>query len=352
MEPVTRDLRRRIVLRRDVLGDELRSQRYDVLEHAAAVPGGTACRCCPASTDRSDRDSLRVVADVARPLRRHLRRQDLPRRVLRAVGRLDDERDRRVAEDEVAVALAPVHVTGGEARARRPARTSGAAGLDGLMGDDGRAGGCRAAEGHVETEAARAERFLDLDRDPRDRGAAGSTRRGRPCRRLRRCDSRASDRSPGCVDRVLGLDADLILGPILDVRTHALGIELCLYLSSTRKRLMMPEALTTNSGVDSLSGLRVPAAISAACLAFSRRTNSLNASQRLGVFENGCPVPDTVSGDRSSCRRSCHNGWSWSQDRQSVHSLRMPTELCGLRSRSRPGRFAGTSTADLSRSPS
>jgi len=39
-----------------------------------------------------------------------------PRTGLGVLGRLDHERDRGVTEDEVAVALAPVHVAGGQLR--------------------------------------------------------------------------------------------------------------------------------------------------------------------------------------------------------------------------------------------
>src|SRR5688572_11406414 len=71
----------------------------------------------------------------------------------------------------------------------------------------------------------------------------------------------------------------------------------------------MPDALTMNSGDDSLSGSRVPAAISAACFALSRRTNSLNATHRSAFVRTlvGChtewpviEVPVVVRGDISA----------------------------------------------------
>ena len=90
--------------------------------------------------------------------------------------------------------------------------------------DDRRAGRRRAAERHVEAVAARADRVLDLDRD-----------RGVQPLQVRRAEhdevdvlagaARARERALRGVDRVLGLDAELILGPVRDVRAHPLGIE-------------------------------------------------------------------------------------------------------------------------------
>src|SRR5678816_1870661 len=63
---------------------------------------------------------------------------------------------------------------------------------------------------------------------------------------------------------------------------------------------MMPEALTTHSGVESLIGCLVPAAISAAFLRFSRRANSLNVahsssfSRTVSGFHTPCPVIEVL----------------------------------------------------------
>src|SRR5258706_202577 len=127
------------------------------------------------------REIAEVVADRVRPLRRHLRRQDLPRAGLRPRRRLDDEGHRCIAEDEGAIALAPVHVGGGHFR-----------------------------------------------------------------------------------------------------HDHEGAL-----------RLAEPDGLTMNSDDDSLSGLRVPAAIAAALRAFSRWTNSLNATHSSSFSRtwDGCHTP-------------------------------------------------------------
>src|ERR1044071_1892051 len=59
---------------------------------------------------------------------------------------------------------------------------------------------------------------------------------------------------------------------------------------------MMPEALTTHSGVDSLSGCILPAAIASAFLRFSRRTNSLKHAHSSGFSRtvSGCHTPCPV----------------------------------------------------------
>jgi len=62
-----------------------------------------------------------------------------------ALGRLDHQRHRRIAEDEVAVALAPVHVAGRELGDHRQ-RALGLAELDRLRRQLGGAGRRRAAE--------------------------------------------------------------------------------------------------------------------------------------------------------------------------------------------------------------
>src|SRR5262249_42160564 len=54
-----------------------------------------------------------------------------------------------------------------------------------------------------------------------------------------------------------------------------------------------PDAFTMNSEVDSLSAARVPAEIASACLALSRRTNSLKASTSSSFVSvvSGCQTP-------------------------------------------------------------
>ena len=69
----------------------------------------------------------------------------------------------------------------------------------------------------------------------------------------------------------------------------------------------MPDALTMNSATTSLSGSRVPAAIASACFAFSRRTNSLNATHSSSFVSTLFGMPDAVAGDRSSSGR-CRGG--------------------------------------------
>jgi hypothetical protein len=58
----------------------------------------------------------------------------------------------------------------------------------------------------------------------------------------------------------------------------------------------MPDAFSMNSGVDSRSSVNVPAAISAARAAFSRRTQMLNASHSSALPKSvgGCHTPDPV----------------------------------------------------------
>src|SRR4051812_25606193 len=58
----------------------------------------------------------------------------------------------------------------------------------------------------------------------------------------------------------------------------------------------MPDALTTQSGVESRSARWVPAAIASAFFALSRRTNSLNAahSSALSRTVSGCQTPYPV----------------------------------------------------------
>src|SRR5258705_12613741 len=56
---------------------------------------------------------------------------------------------------------------------------------------------------------------------------------------------------------------------------------------------MMPDAFTMNSGDDSFSACRFPAAIASALAALSRRTNSLNAthSSSFSRMVDGCHTP-------------------------------------------------------------
>src|SRR5262245_42579441 len=58
----------------------------------------------------------------------------------------------------------------------------------------------------------------------------------------------------------------------------------------------MPDAFSMKSGVDSRSGVKVPAAISAAWAAFSRLTQTLKAwhSSSLVTRVSGCHTPDPV----------------------------------------------------------
>ena len=165
----------------------------------------------------------RVVADVVRELRHHLRRQDLPRTRLRTLDRFDNKCDRSIAEDEVAVAFAPVHVTGRELGDHDECALRGA-GLDRLLRHDRGAGRGGATDRDVEAIALlRADRMLDLDRDRRIQAL-----------QVRRAEHDEIDvlaDTPGLVERdhrgilrVLGLVAQLILGTARNVRAHSLGI--------------------------------------------------------------------------------------------------------------------------------
>ena len=302
VQPVAIHLQRRHAVRREVLGDELRGHRHDVLDDAATVLMeqlvGIVARAGIAAIEIAG-----VVANVRRELRHHLRRQDLPRAGPRTRDGLDDERDRRVAEQEVAVALAPVHV-----RRRQlgtdDERAAGVAELDRLVSLDRRADGGRTAERHVEAVAVRADRVEHLDRERRILALQIGRAEHDEIDVLADA-ARLLERDLRGLDGVLRLDRDLRLRAIRNVRAHPLGIE--------DAGLVLDVAVLDSRRADDELGARVLERFARAgrdrvgVLGVVAADELVEGSDQLVVDEVGVRMPDAVAGDRGSCGGASHD---------------------------------------------
>lgn len=136
---------------------------------------------------------------------------------------LDDDRGAGVAEDEVAVAVAEVHVPGADFRVDHE-DGAGLAELDAVdrvLDTEGRR---RAGDVHVEAETLDAECGLHLDGDGRIGALQVGTGDDHAIDIGRRLAG-AGQRFFRCLDRHLAENRPLVIAALRNARNHALGVE-------------------------------------------------------------------------------------------------------------------------------
>ena len=223
MQPETLHRFHSDVVLSQVLTDQLRHHRADFLEHLATFLDEQLVRIVHVLFG-STVEKAEVVADVVGKLGHQLGTDDVPLlRRGRQIFALDDYRGAGVAEDEMAVAVAEVHMPGTDLGVDHQDRAR-LAQLDAVDRVLDAERGRRARHVHVEAETLDPQCRLHFDGDCRI-GALQVGAGDDHAVDVRSGLAGAGQRFFGCLDRHLAENRPLVIAALGNARNHALGIE-------------------------------------------------------------------------------------------------------------------------------